>query len=134
MFQPWGKLRQLAHIAIIWTRPHSHAYAATDGTSRIWLDPELNQIERRCALTHELIHIHYGHCGCQPLAIERRVCLEAAQLLVKFEDLARHARWTRCMTELAEELMVTEAVLIDRLQTLNGDQLQQLWPNDQHFA
>lgn len=134
MFQPWGKLRQLAHIAIIWTRPHSHASAATDGTSRIWLDPELTQIERRCALTHELIHIHYGHRGCQPRAIERRVCLEAARLLVKFEHLAEQAHWAHTMGELAEELSVTEAVLVDRFQTLDGDQLQQLWPNENHIA
>lgn len=134
MFQPWGKLRQLAHIAIIWTRPHSHAPAATDGTSRIWLDPELNQIERRCALTHELMHIHYGHHGCQPLAIERRVCLESARLLVSFEDLAAQAPWAHTMGELAEDLSVTEAVLIYRLQTLDGDQLQQLWPNEHHIA
>lgn len=134
MFQPWGRLRQLAHIAIIWTRPHSHASAATDGASRIWLDPELTQDEHRCALTHELIHIHYGHRGCQPPAIERRVCLEAARLLVTFEQLAEQAPWARTMAELAEELSVTEAVLIDRLQTLDGDQLQQLWPNENHIA
>lgn len=134
MFQPWGKLRTLAHIAIIWTRPHSHASAATDGTSRIWIDPTLTQIERRCALTHELLHIQYGHRGCQPPAIERSVCLEAARLLVTFEHLAQHAGWARSMAELAEELSVTEEVLIDRFQTLDGDQLQALWPNEHHIA
>ena len=134
MFQPWGRLCNLAHIAIIWTRPHSHAPAATDGTSRIWLDPELNEIERRCALTHELIHIQHGHCGCQPPAIERLVRWEAARLLINFEHLAHHARWAHSLPELAEELMVTEDVLIDRLQTLDGDQLQTLWPFEDHVA
>lgn len=134
MFQPWGKLRELAHIAIIWTRPHSHAPAATDGTSCIWLDPELNQIERRCALTHELIHIKYKHRGCQSPAVERLVRWEAATLLVKFEHLAQYAGWAHSIAELAEELSVTEAVLIDRLQTLDGDQLQTLWPQEHHIA
>jgi hypothetical protein len=134
MFQPWGMLRQLAHIAIIWTRPHSHSPAATDGTSRIWLDPELTRIERRCALTHELIHIQHQHHGCQLPAIERRVRWEAARLLVKFEHLVYHARWAHSLPELAEELSVTEAVLIDRLQTLDGAQLQTLWPLENHVA
>ncbi|OIH85886.1 hypothetical protein BLJ79_03525 [Arthrobacter sp. UCD-GKA] len=134
MFQPWGKLRQLAHIEIIWTRPHSHAPPATDGTSRIWLDPNLNQTEHRCALTHELIHIQHGHCGCQTPAIERLVRWESARLLINFEHLAHHARWAHSLPELAEELMVTEDVLIDRLQTLDGDQLQRLWPSEDHVA
>lgn len=123
-------MRRLTHIAIIWTRPHSHAPAATDGISRIWLDPELNQIERRCALTHELIHIQYGHCGCQSPAIEQRVRWEAATLLIKFEHLAQHASWAHSMAELAEELSVTEEVLIDRFQTLDGDQVQALWSQE----
>lgn len=134
MFQPWGKLRELAHIAIIWTRPHSHASAATDGTSRIWLDPTLTQVEKRCALTHELVHIKYGHRGCQPLGVEREVCFETARLLISFNHLERHAGWARSLGELAEELSVTEEVLIDRLMTLDGDQLQRLWPADLHTA
>lgn len=134
MFQPWGKLRDLAHIAIIWTRPHSHASAATDGTSRIWLDPDLTQVEKRCALTHELVHIKYGHQGCQPLAAEREVCFETARLLVTLEHLTEHAGWARTIGELAEELSVTEEVLVDRLMTLDGDQLQRLWPADLYTA
>ena len=133
MFDPWGKLRNLAHIVIIWTRPHSHAPAATDGTNRIWLDPVMNQIERRCALTHELTHIKYGHYGCQVPAIERIVRFETAELLVKLEHLQEHAPWAASLEELAEELSVTEAVLIDRLQLLDGDELQALWPNEHHF-
>lgn len=133
MYNPWGKLRTLAHIVIIWTRPHSHAPAATDGTSRIWLDPTLNQIERRCALTHELIHIKYRHFGCQAPAIERTVRWEAAALLVSFEHLQQQVPWAVSLEELAEELSVTEAVLIDRLQLLDGDELQALWPNEHHF-
>lgn len=134
MFHPWGKLRELAHIAIIWTRPHSHVSAATDGTSRIWLDPALTQVEKRCALTHELVHIKYGHQGCQPLSVEREVCFETARLLVPVDQLAKHAGWALSIAELAEDLSVTEVVLVDRLLTLNGDQLQRLWPKDQYTA
>lgn len=134
MFHPWGKLRELAHIAIIWTRPHSHAPAATDGSSRIWLDPTLTQDECRCALTHELIHLQRGHHGCQSPAIERAVRTEAAHLLVSLEDLTLHAGWARCVSELADDLSVTEQVMIDRLQALDHAQHQALWPPEFHTA
>lgn len=94
----------------------------------------MTESERRCAITHEMVHMRRGHTDCQPPAVERSVCLEAARLLVTFEALAEHAGWARTMAELAEELHVTEAVLIDRFQTLDGDQLQALWPNENHIA
>lgn len=134
MFNPWGTLRHFAHIAIIWTRPHSNLPAATDGHRRIWIDPKLNRVERRCALTHELLHLQRGHTGCQPQSIERSIELEAARLLVRFQDLQQHASWALSLAELAEDLMVTEAVLINRFQTLDGDQMQILWPQDHYTA
>lgn len=134
MSQVLGELRSLAQAIVIWTRPLSDAPAATDGTSRIWLDPRTTQIESRCFTTHEMVHMRRGHIGCQPPSVERSVCLETARLLVTFEDLAQHAGWARSMGELAEELGVTEEVLIDRFQTLDGDQLQILWPNENHIA
>ena len=36
------------------------------GATVIWLDPRMTQAERRCALTHELVHLEHGHRGCQP--------------------------------------------------------------------
>lgn len=68
------------------------------------------------------------------MAVERNVCLKVAQRLIPFEDLAKHAGWACSMVELAEELNVTEEVLIDRFQTLDGDQMQILWPNENHIA
>lgn len=134
MVQLWGKLRTLAHISIIWTRPHSHAPAATDGFSRIWLDPTLSQDEFRCALTRELIHLQRGHRGCQPTAIERAVRMEVAHLLVSLEDLAQYADWARGFAELADDLSVTEQVMIDRLQTLDHAQHQMRLPSEFHTA
>jgi len=129
----FGRLRTLAHVAIIWARPHPDMVAATDGR-RIWIDPAVTAVERRCFLAHEAIHIKHGHNGCQPPAVERQVCLEAAQFLVRFEDLLSVVSWSRCPAEMAEELDVTEEVLLDRLATLDGDQIQTLWPPSDHIA
>ncbi|NAZ14816.1 hypothetical protein GT020_01860 [Glutamicibacter soli] len=60
--------------------------------------------------------------------------MEVAQFLVSFEDLRGVAGWCRNPWDMAEELGVTEQVIIDRLQTLDGDQIQQLWPASEHTA
>lgn len=129
----WGMLRTLAQVVIIWNRPHPDLVAATDGR-RIWVDPALTTAERRCFLAHEAFHIKHGHSGCQPPTAERQVCLETARFLVSFEDLQRVAGWSRSPWVMADELGVTEQVIIDRLQTLDGDQIQQLWPVSEHIA
>lgn len=129
----WGMLRSLAHVMIIWHRPYPDIVAATDGR-RIWIDPKLTSVERKCFLAHEAIHIQQGHNGCQPPGIERQVCLEVARFLVSFESLQSVAGWSRCPVEMAEELGVTEQVLLDRLATLDGDQIQALWPPGEHIA
>lgn len=129
----WGMLRTLAHVIVIWNRPYPDIVAATDGR-RIWIDPKLTTVERKCFLAHEAIHIQHGHNGCQPPAIERQVRLEVARFLVSFESLQDVACWSRDAAEMAEELDVTEQVIIDRLATLDGDQLQQLWPASEHIA
>ncbi len=129
----WGMLRSLAHVMIIWNRPYPDIVAATDGR-RIWIDPKLTSVERKCFLAHEAIHIQHGHNGCQPPAIERQVCLEVARFLVSFESLQEVAGWSRCPVEMAEELGVTEQVVLDRLATLNGDQIQTLWPPGEYIA
>ncbi|MGP9031519.1 ImmA/IrrE family metallo-endopeptidase [Glutamicibacter mysorens] len=129
----WGMLRSLAHVMIIWNRPYPDIVAATDGR-RIWIDPKLTAVERKCFLAHEAIHIKHGHQGCQQPPIERQICLEVARFLVPFEDLQRVACWSRDAAEMAEELDVTEQVIIDRLATLDGDQIQALWPASEHIA
>ncbi|WP_434089216.1 hypothetical protein [Glutamicibacter protophormiae] len=60
--------------------------------------------------------------------------METARFLVSFEDLRRVAGWSRSPWVMAEELGVTEQVVIDRLQTLDGDQVKQLWPASEHIA
>lgn len=133
MHKIWGKLRELAHAVVIWTRPHSNQVAATDG-KHIWIDPSLTTAEERCVLAHEVFHLLHGHTSCQPPAVERQVRLEVARFMIAFEDLQRVATWSSCPAIMAEDLEVTEQVVLDRLSTLDGDQVQVLWPPDEYIA
>jgi len=125
MFDPWGTLRLLTHIHISFVRMPDGAPGRTDGRV-VWLDYRLQQDERRCTLTHELVHIEWGHSGCQRPRIEYKVRAETARRLILIDELCQHAAWARGHHELAEELWVTPDVLTDRLNTLTPDETAQL--------
>ncbi len=117
MFDPWKVVKDHPHI-IVEQREFEHLSGATNGVDRVYLDPLLLQVERRCTLTHELVHISRQHSQCQPPAVEMQVRFTAARLLIHVDDLAREMRWARHHDELAAELMVTGRVLSDRLEGL----------------
>ncbi len=97
----------------------------TNGRDVIWLDKRLSQVERRCALTHELIHIEHAHEGCQPPGVEAKVRAEAARRLVRLDHLAKALSWSSRISfnELADELWVTPEVLRDRFANLTEEEL-----------
>ncbi|NYE96255.1 hypothetical protein FHU41_002505 [Psychromicrobium silvestre] len=121
MFHPWRLLREMPQITVIWTELN-HKSALTDGVSQIWLDRRLFQVERRCSLTHELIHIERGHTSRQSAAIEEAVRAETARRLIPFDELLRHKRWALSIEELADSLWVTTSVLKDRINHLDKKQ------------
>lgn len=100
-----------------------HVPGRTNGLDVIWLDKRLDQVERRCTLTHELIYIERQHTGCQLPAVEIEVCLEAARRLIPIGDLVSVLRWSNYAHEMADELWVTTEVLMDRLTSLSPDEL-----------
>ncbi|WP_045076468.1 hypothetical protein [Psychromicrobium lacuslunae] len=118
MFHPWRALRDLPHITVVWARLE-HVSALTDGISIIWLDSRLLQVEKRCSLTHELIHIERSHTHRQTPAVEHQVRAETARRLIPFEELLRHKRWALSIDELADCLWVTPRVLCDRIDNLS---------------
>ncbi|WP_394940726.1 ImmA/IrrE family metallo-endopeptidase [Psychromicrobium sp. YIM B11713] len=124
MFHPWRTLGSLPHITVIWTELEHHS-ALTDGVSKIWLDRRLFQVERRCSLTHELIHIERGHTRRQDPAAELSVRAETARRLIPWEELLRHKRWALSIEELADCLWVTPRVLQDRIDHLSAAERQQ---------
>ena len=100
------------------TRLPAFLQGCTDGRV-IYLDDRLTEREKRCALTHELVHMDMGHDECQPPAVERVVRHATALLLIPESMLDHTLQWTTCPYEAAEELNVTVPVLRDRVLLIN---------------
>lgn len=115
VFDPWAELTKHPNVEVRIERLNGQVVGLTNGVDRIWLDDRLNQVERRCVLTHEIRHVQLGHANCQPLAVEMKVCAWVARKLISMEDLARALPWSHDLYELAAELHVTPQTLRDRL-------------------
>lgn len=123
MFNPWEIVEADPGIRVE-MREFEECSGKTNGVDLIFLDPRLLEVERRCTLTHELVHISRGHYRCQPLSMEREVRRATSRLLVNVKDLRREMRWARHHVELASELVVTPRVLSDRLECLTPAEMQ----------
>ncbi|UTT41334.1 ImmA/IrrE family metallo-endopeptidase [Glutamicibacter mishrai] len=117
MFDPWAIIGANPWIEIHHVRMPEGKPGATDGQRIIWLDERLTARERRCVLTHELIHLQYEHSECQAPKVERRVRTETSHLLIPWPELAKVQ--IADLSSLAEELNVTVQVLEDRLFALS---------------
>ena len=91
----------------------------TDGSSAIWLEVDQLQVERRCALAHELAHIDLEHTTKPTVAEEQAARRFAAQKLITWDSLVDVFRWAHNAFEAADELWVTVDVLEDRLRFLH---------------
>jgi hypothetical protein len=97
--------------------------------ARIWLCRTLTQAERRCTLTHELVHRERGPVPVDPAAVEReeRIVDEiAARRLITAPALVDALRWTRHPRELADHLWVDEPTLHTRMATLDPVEVAEL--------
>lgn len=130
MFDPWKIVAAHPWLAVVHQDMPDHKPGATDGHSTIWLSDRLSQRERRCVLTHELVHLQHGHSDCQPRAIEMQVRMETATLLIPWDRLIREVPACASVNTLAEDLGVTDLVLMDRLQGLSPERLELLRPHD----
>ncbi|ULN73534.1 hypothetical protein KZ782_10395 [Mycolicibacterium smegmatis] len=90
--------------------------------ARIWLCRTLTQAERRCTLTHELVHRERGPVPADSAAAAREEQIVdeiAARRLITFGQLVDGLRWSRQPRELAEHLWVDEPTLNTRMATLD---------------
>ncbi|MGP5689733.1 ImmA/IrrE family metallo-endopeptidase [Glutamicibacter ardleyensis] len=126
MFDPWQIVSENPWIEIHHVRMPNGKPGATDGHSIIWLDDRLTATERRCVLTHELVHLNHGHNECQPPKIERRVRTETAHILIRWTTLAESTTSNSNLTSLADELHVTRQVLEDRLHALSELEIEMI--------
>lgn len=120
IFHPWQVVREYG-VRVVWpsSMPWRVLGLCDPSAWTIYLNRQrlVTQVERRCALTHELVHLDCRHQGHQPSGVEARVRAEAARLLIPDAALDDALAWTTDLYELAETLWVTEAVVKDRLVT-----------------
>lgn len=126
MWHPWRALREASEIELIWAENLPDGILGATNGKQIWLSLKQLQVERRCTLTHELVHIERGHDGCQPVAVEKQVCAEAARRLITIDQLRAWLPWALSMEELADCLWVDEDTLKTRMENLTAEELQEL--------
>ena len=119
MHHPWRELRERGDgVVLHFTRFNDSRVAATNGNNAIWLDQDLLQVERRCAIQHEQAHIDLGHTNCDDPREERAARRLTAQKLIHWDALFDVFKWAHTAFEAADELWVTPEVLEDRLRFL----------------
>lgn len=122
-YNPWDHLRTtFPRVRVEFTRLEGRC-GETNGRELIRLDRRLLQVERRCTLAHELVHLEAGEGRACTVAREREVDRVAAARLVSFDALVAASRWARDPVELAEELWVTPSMLEARCETLTAAEL-----------
>jgi Zn-dependent peptidase ImmA (M78 family) len=97
--------------------------ARTDGKD-IWVDDRLNEVQERCAIAHELIHVERGHSTTQVEAVEMGVRFETAKRLLPLDVLFEGCRRGGSLAVIARNLGVTRQVLMDRAATLTDQQAE----------
>lgn len=90
----------------------------TVGSDLIVMHPDQLQRERRCTLTHELVHVEMGHVTACTQREDCRAQREAARWLIDMDDLLDALRWAEDMREVADCLWVDEPTLMARLDAL----------------
>ena len=119
-FDPWEHVRATGIIVSVRDDLPNGFWGATDG-QHIWLNARLGQLEARCTLTHELVHLYAGHSTRQPKAVEDQVRLTAALwLLPDVEEVLEAARWARSWAEWAQECSVDEPTIRWRMRAMSA--------------
>ncbi|WP_119716266.1 ImmA/IrrE family metallo-endopeptidase [Propionibacterium ruminifibrarum] len=123
MYHPWQRFNaeaqwtlQTAHL------PRGHMGQIDWQTHTVIIDRNLLQSERRCTITHELVHIERGPVPSDPWLKQREeqaVEAEAARRLITLEALADALAWSSQPAEVAEELWVDMQTLDVRISGLS---------------
>lgn len=97
--------------------------------NRIWLCRQLDQVRRRCTLTHEIVHLERGPVPTDRIGLareERTVAQLAARRLIGVDALADALAWTRDPHQLAEALWVDLPTLRTRMDNLDPVEVAEL--------
>lgn len=110
-----GSQSAASRPAIIRVRFNDGSAARTNGKD-IWVDDRLNDIQLKCAIMHERVHIERGHGTHQVEAVETAVRYETARRLLP--EMSGGCGGDSIKTA-AINRGVTRQVLMDRAATLN---------------
>ncbi|MCR8897254.1 hypothetical protein NWF34_09870 [Gordonia sp. GONU] len=120
MYHPWREARRRPHLVIEHVHlPDDHRGCISGSTVR--LNASDLQAERRCTLTHELVHDERRIFPTDHVLRAReelRVERIAARRLIALERLVDALVWTRRTEEVAEELWVDVPMLVALVQSL----------------
>lgn len=125
-YHPWRDLRDREHVIVDWRAMPTGMHGATNGEDIIWMERDQLQVQRRCTLAHEIVHLDMGHTQCQDAATELFVRRVTARRLLSIKQLIPVALWTQSAEEAADELWVTPAVLADFVDALTPDELHDI--------
>ncbi|KQU30304.1 hypothetical protein ASG69_04400 [Rhodococcus sp. Leaf225] len=127
-WHPWRHLRE-HHPATPVSFPHRHTAGCLgrltpDG---IEIDGTSNQRERRCTLTHEIVHIERGPVPEDAyLALREEACVDdiATRRLIDLDALIDVLAWNRYRVddEAAEDLWVDYPTLLTRVRNLTDEE------------
>lgn len=128
-WHPWRALRD-RHPRIDVAFPEievTGCFGRWDGGSRIEIEASSNQAERRCTLTHELVHVERGPVPKHPVygpREESAVRRIAAERLIEFDELIDAIVWNRGRVDAdtAGELWVDLPTLLTRVRNLTDDE------------
>lgn len=131
-WHPWRHLRDQHPDLEVTCRHELHAsrMGLVRGR-RIWLCSTLTQAERRCTLTHEIVHVERGPLPVGDVAARREEEIVndiASRRLIPIEALVDAFRWHRHPSpgQLAEELWVDVPTLQHRMRTLEPMEVAEL--------
>lgn len=127
---PWQRLaEQWPRVPVEYAdlgSPHRHGLTLwrAGRPLRVTLHAQLTQVQRRCALAHELEHLDRG-APCETLraSIERRVIAATARYLLPDLDTLAETISAFDLRRAADELWVTFPVLVDRLRAVTDKEL-----------
>lgn len=124
-WNPWHEVGQLAEISVNtrWLLPDGQYGAYDESRKTIYLCASLTQRERRCTLTHELLHAQRGQPAGDQWLIdkeERAVDALGARLLIELDALIDALAWCQGLAglECADELWADLDTLSVRIATL----------------
>lgn len=126
MYHPWRRFNaQAAWTLTFGDLPHGRRGRTDFWTNSVTLNRRLKQVERRCTICHELIHIERGPLPDDDRLAAReesKVEREVARRLIEVRPLGEALAWARHISEAADVLWVTEDVLRVRLSHLSPDE------------